>query len=966
MKRLLSSFFVMAVIVSFAAENQLYLRGRVKESLGKTDLIHAYVVRYDSIGNVIDSIQANQGLAWRNGAIDTTSVFSFPVPRVDSTYVFDVVCKGYKPLTMSYSVNKIGKREDRRDIGTIYLDRAPIMLNEVTVTSSKIKFYNDGDTIVYNADAFQLAEGSMLDALISQLPGVELNTNGQIKVNGDFVESLLLNGKQFFDGNNNLMLENIAAYTVKDIKVYDAPTKKDVLMGNDNNKVLTMNVLLKKEYNYGWLVNAQGGYGSENRYLARLFASWFNSTTRITTIGNVNNLNNNRKPGRDDTWTPEEMPDGAKSVIMGGINYNYEHPEGTTYADGNIMFNQVNNNVARTSNRINFIPGGDTYENSFADNHDRSTALSTQHYFNKQIIKPLSLGLNLAAGYNYEKNNAATLSATFSSDPGEMSRQMLEAIYSNGDAEKLATILNHANTKSDGWNKAYNISFSPYFLINLPHSNDRMYANVGVSYNSSKADLWRDYVINYGASMSDAEKRRQYTDNSPNHELNLYGGLRYSTNFKHIYFTAYYSYLFSEKTKDSYMYALDKLNDMGIYGTLPTDYITAFDPLNSFESKTIQNKHSIKPEITFYTDIKDKTAIHINVMPEIALVHRNFNYWTNQKNYHLSKSNVAVNVQGYWEGMIQVDFGKLGEGRQAKYRNSLRYSYSSTPTLPDMYDMIDIVNDANPLNIYIGNPDLKMAWRHRHLFRWHYMPHSHPTFNNILYMSYTHASNSLTRGYTYDTTSGIRYNKMYNVNGNRTWALTNELSWQFGAKKQFTLSSYTDGVLATYNDMIGTNGNEPQKVTVQNNSITENVKLGWQIGRQSIALRCDFMTRQTSSEQPDFNTINATHVNYGLSGTFILPAGFSLSTDFTCYMRRGYGTPTLDTTDPVWNARISYVPLANKHWVFMLDGFDLLHQLSNVNYAVTASGRTVSYSNVIPRYVMLSVQYRLNIQPKKR
>ena len=90
-----------------------------------------------------------------------------------------------------------------RNIPDIYLDRAPHKLREVEVTASKIKFYHRGDTIVYNADAFQLAEGSMLDALISQLPGVELSDNGRITVNGEFVESLLLNGKHFFDGNNN-------------------------------------------------------------------------------------------------------------------------------------------------------------------------------------------------------------------------------------------------------------------------------------------------------------------------------------------------------------------------------------------------------------------------------------------------------------------------------------------------------------------------------------------------------------------------------------------------------------------------------------------------------------------------------------------------------------------------------------------------------------------------------------------
>ena len=146
---------------------------------------------------------------------------------------------------------------------TTFLERAPHKLNEVVVTASKIKFYNRGDTIVYNADAFQLAEGSMLDGLIAQLPGVELSSNGQIKVNGEFVESLLLNGKEFLDGNNQLMLENIGAYTVKNIEVYEGQTKLEKWRGDpDAQKHLTMDVKLKKRIQYrshtqcsGWIWN---------------------------------------------------------------------------------------------------------------------------------------------------------------------------------------------------------------------------------------------------------------------------------------------------------------------------------------------------------------------------------------------------------------------------------------------------------------------------------------------------------------------------------------------------------------------------------------------------------------------------------------------------------------------------------------------------------------------------------------
>lgn len=103
----------------------------------------------------------------------------------------------------------------------------------MTVTATKVKFYNKGDTLFYNADAFVLFEGSMLDALVRQLPGVELHPDGQIFVNGRFVESLLLNGKDFMKGDNKVLLENLGAYTVKDIKVYDRQEDMDKLLGKD-------------------------------------------------------------------------------------------------------------------------------------------------------------------------------------------------------------------------------------------------------------------------------------------------------------------------------------------------------------------------------------------------------------------------------------------------------------------------------------------------------------------------------------------------------------------------------------------------------------------------------------------------------------------------------------------------------------------------------------------------------------
>ena len=93
-------------------------------------------------------------------------------------------------------------------------------LGEVVVKSTKIKMINKGDTIVFNAEAFNLPEGSMLDALIRQLPGATMNSNGEIFINGRKLDYLTLNGKDFFKGNNKQLSENLPKYTVNELKVF--------------------------------------------------------------------------------------------------------------------------------------------------------------------------------------------------------------------------------------------------------------------------------------------------------------------------------------------------------------------------------------------------------------------------------------------------------------------------------------------------------------------------------------------------------------------------------------------------------------------------------------------------------------------------------------------------------------------------------------------------------------------------
>lgn len=178
-----------------------------------------------------DSIQVPYRVTYANVQSATYSLeFDFRPGK----YTLRAEKEGYNEVQKDFTI--ASKRNTILGIGTLWMKKVKTrQLKEAVVRATHIKMVTRGDTVVYDAAAFDLAEGSMLDALVAQLPGAELK-DGQIKVNGKFIESLMVNGEDFFAGNPKVALENLPAYTVKNIKVYDRAANDDYLKAKVNGK----------------------------------------------------------------------------------------------------------------------------------------------------------------------------------------------------------------------------------------------------------------------------------------------------------------------------------------------------------------------------------------------------------------------------------------------------------------------------------------------------------------------------------------------------------------------------------------------------------------------------------------------------------------------------------------------------------------------------------------------------------
>ncbi len=945
--------------------DSLLIEGRIVESLVKRDLIDAFMIPIDDDGNPGDTIKARARYAFTHSDhVRNMSYIEFMTERKDSTYVFEIGCPGYTSQTIVYKVERLGKRELKREMPLTELVREPHKLGEVEVVASKVKFFHKGDTLVYNADAFQLAEGSMLDALIAQLPGVELSSKGEIKVNGEKVETLLLNGKEFFNKDRTLMLENLGAYTVNNVEVYRGQTKLEKWIDDPNvKKHLTMNVKLKKEYSMGWLLNAEAGYGTEDLYTARLFASWFSSTTRLTLLGNMNNIGNNF-----DLSSPEynvisfgggmHASSGRSRYKSTGLDYSYDSPSQKSSMHGSLTYNGDNSTRITTTNRTNFFNTGDTYDYSYSGSGDKNMRIGTSHGLMFDLGR-VNLSGNIDGSYITRDGTSSSLSASFNKEREDATVEFIENLYGSATAEELATIINRNVNRGNNDAKSGDVRLSTSTLYKVPGTSDMLSVVLGANYSISRNHSWNDYLINFGSDPNPSEHRRQYTDMPSNRNTNLTGSFTYTARIRNVSLDMGYECEYANMRDGTYMYALHRLEDMGIYGTLPPGYEATFDPSNSNTTRRTSVKNMLKPNLRYVNKFKNGYELNMFIMPSVGFVNRHIDYWRDSKSYNVRRSDfILSNIS------VNMSFGKNSFSHDGVSHN-FTYSYSLSTGLPDLMSLIDVVDDSNPLYISEGNPDLRSSVSHNHMLGWGVSGHN--MMSNTLSLSYSYENNSIVNGNTYDTATGVSRMRRYNVSGSNNISLSDYSHLAFGRNSSFTLSTSPSVSRRHSVDMLGTNGEDPSRTTADTWTLTGNMSLSWRSPgwKHMVSVMCGITNNRTRSAREGANNVNSVNLNYGLTGMCSLPGGVRINTDLSFYTRRGYGSKELDTTDVMWNLSASYTPKGNK-WVFTVKGFDLLQSLSNVYYSVTASGRTVSYSNTLPRYVLFTAQYRLNLQPKKR
>lgn len=307
--------------------------------------------RFDVTGVVADTSGA--GLSGATVVVmrraDSTLV-SFGVTRADGAfrigrvpagdYLLQTTFVGFAPHTQPLVVG-----DGPVDVGTIRLAEAVAALGELVVGAEHVPMVVRRDTLEYNAAAFGVRPGASVEDLLRRLPGIEVERDGTIKAQGETVDKVLVDGKEFFGNAPTVATRNLPADAVDRVQVYDDLSDAAEFTGvDDGESERTINLALKADRRQGYFGNATGGVGDGRRYEGRASINRFSPATQLSFIGNVNNVNqqgyslgeyasfvgglqNLFAGGRAslaDAPISNDVGTGFSTTLSGGLNFNHD------------------------------------------------------------------------------------------------------------------------------------------------------------------------------------------------------------------------------------------------------------------------------------------------------------------------------------------------------------------------------------------------------------------------------------------------------------------------------------------------------------------------------------------------------------------------------------------------------------------------------------------------------------------
>ena len=914
----------------------IHLSGAVEDGFLEMPLPKAKisVLRTDS-SIVIDSAQM---FVFYGGHMKIVRAqFGADVNAAEREYLVRASMDGYDDVWKRVPIPR--PLQDEVDVPTLKMRKSSVKtLHEVTVTATKIKMYYRGDTLIYDATAFNMPEGSMLDDLIRQLPGVTLNDDGEIFVNGRKVDELLLGSRTFFGGNKRVLMENLPYYTVKHLKVYEKQTDMSEALGYDvEPRKYVMDVNLKEEYKRGYIGNVEAAGGTDERWLGRAFLLGFTDRLRFTLLGNVNNVNEGRHIGQSDQWSPARQPRSLTTTRSVAAEIEYSSKGNKLKDTFRAEYTSTTDEQTMTQRREQFLAGSTPM--SLTESFSRQGNGRLRVFNAVQLKKPTWI---YATASIVSTRRDGTTSSSFEQWGDTLTAALRSVGLSRGSS----------------WNGHADVQGA----VNVGKKGRLTFYAMG---DHSKDDV--EQATRYEQGIIPSTSRRETVSYNTNDISNRSTGVMANVNYnlelaEDLHLMAGDGVTYMSVRRHDYLYHPDTL-----LLASQIDALTAItDPHNSYDSHFRSIDH--KPGITLYKEARVRVRQY-----GYNLLYQKFSFGLGlpirHERLHYRRGTLdTLAVQRTLFLNPTFSFRHVSSDS----RHDIRLNVEHRRSAPELTDRITFRDDSQPLIVKLGNPDLKPTM----LTTFNLQYYDQAASNQGQYhlsASFDYHHRDVAQSLTYDPATGIRTYKPMNISGayvaradfgtDRNIGEKRYWSWHVDAGADWNHSkdhAMMEGETESHENVVNT-------LTLNNNAHIRFNKKDFNIRAVG-----SINWRHSEGQMRDFSTLNALDFQYGIEARYTTPAlfgtkvgGLTLAADATMYSRRGYGSALMNTNDFVLNASLSQ-PFFKGKLIARIEAFDLLHQLSSTQYTVNAQGRTETWYRSLPHYIMGHLVYHFNKNPKKK
>lgn len=929
----LSILFIALVITAKAQKFDGSIKGKLIDTAAKQPITDATV----SVLNAKDSSLATFTLSNKQGVFEVKGLG-------EGDYRVVISSKGYVEFKKMVSITATGKTVD---FGSLSVQKDYKTLEGVVVTSeSPIVVKND--TIQFNASGFKTLPNATAEDLLKKLPGVEVDKEGNVKSQGETVQKVLVDGKEFFGNDPKLATKNLTADMIESVQVFDDMSDQAKFTKiDDGSRSKTINIKLKKDRNKGYFGRALLGVGDNNRYEGNMSINKFNGNKRISLLLNTNNIN---KQGFSFSDIISSMG-GFSGFGGGGGGGNFGGGGGGRGGGGNVG-----------GGNLNFNTGGST-----------------------GLIKSFAVGLN----YTDEWGSRIKISGSyFISNSNTIQEQSVLRQTTYGDS--IVTLNKESASNNKNNNHRFNLRFeyqidsanSILYTPSLTLQNSNNFSN-DTTFSRSKT-LLQEYLAVTGRSNNTNERNGYNLGNNIlfRHKFGKTGrtvtlgwnnsagnsksdGLTFSDNEFYLPNGTRYRSLIQNQvsrqktTTNNNVISTSYTEPFGLNKLLELNY--AYTNNLSTSDKEVDNfntgsgKYDV-PNLRLTNDFRNTLLAH-RFGANFRVQNKLYNY-----QFGLGVQKATLESQSY-----QAFTGKDSINRNT-YTNlfptasfnwtpsrskNLRINYNGRTNQPSILQLQNVPDVTDTLNQKIGNPNLNQEFNHS--FNIGFNSFNLLTFKLIAAnLSFNATQNKIVNDITVQ--GPIQITRYANVNGyyNARSFVTLGLPFKNPKLKGSSVNLTNNMGISRDVSLL-----KKVKYTSKTFSVTQGVGVNINKEKIDFGVKANVTYNTTSYSNPTQAGIDYFTQTYSGDVTYKFPKNFILSTNFNYLINTGLGAG-YNQSIPLWNASFSKQLFKKKNGELKFSVNDILNQNQSIARTTSDNYFQDTRSIVLKRYFMVSFLFNLN------